>query len=177
MNRKLLILIIILVQFILFFYLLLIQSSFGFTLIYLLESFIDLEFIDSINPFSFEVFRRGAYLFLAFLFPLFFLLVYGIIDRLNPSFKDYPTILFYWFFWINVILLIIFATLARAYLGFILIIIYIGIIILFQKSFKKTHNQSKSIGYVKLYLHYLIINFLFIPIQLGIFALFYMGNS
>ncbi|MBU1143603.1 MAG: hypothetical protein KKH92_08175 [Firmicutes bacterium] len=176
MKRRILIPIIILVQFVIFFYYLLVQSSFGFPMVYLLDSFIDIDFIDSIIPFSLEGSRIGGYLFLAFLFPLFFLLLYEAINRLNPSFKEYPSILFYWFFWINVILLIIFATLARAYLGFILIIIYMVMIILFQKSFKKTQNQSKSIGYVKLYLHYLIINFLFIPIQLGIFVLFYIGN-
>ena len=176
MKKRILIPIIVLVQFVIFFYFLLVQSSFGFPLLNLLDSFIDIEFIHSIIPFPFEVSRIGGYLFLAFIFPLFFLLLYGIIVRLNASFKEYPAILFYWFFWINVILLIIFATLAQAYLGFILIIIYIGMIILFQKSFKKTQNQSKSIGYIKLYLHYFIIYFLFIPIQLGIYVLFHVGN-
>ena len=77
-------------------------------------------------------------------------------------------------FWINVIILNLFAILTRAYLGFIIIIFYAGLIVLFTRSFKRTQNQTSSIPYGKLYLHYFLLNILFVLAHIGVFAAFFM---
>ena len=172
MNKIVLFSIVIILQLALFFYFFLIQNTVGFPVV----SLIDIDLIEMISPFSYQIFGRDGYVFLALFYPLLFLAIYAAVNHFNMVFRKSAPILFYWFFWLNVVFFIIFATLAGAYLGFVLIIIYCGLIILFQKSMGKYRKFSTNFPYIKLYVHYFILNILYVPVHLGIFALFYMGS-
>lgn len=173
MNKKILISGFVILQFLLFFLLYLIQSGSGIPLLSLLPRLLNLEILESLNPLIYVNENVGLFLF-ELIYPLLFIGLYYAFNRFDSAIQKLPAFVFYWMFWMNVIILNLFAILTRAYLGFIIIIFYAGLIVLFTRSFKRTQNQTSSISYGKLYLHYFLLNILFVLAHIGVFAAFHM---
>ena len=173
MSKKILISGFVILQFLLFFLLYLIQSSSGIPLVSLLPRLINLEISESLNPLIYVNNNVGLLLF-ELIYPLLFIGLYYALNRFDSAIQKLPVFVFYWMFWINVIILSLFAIFTRAYLGFIIIICYAGLIDLFTRSLKRTQNQMSRISYGKLYVHYFLLNILFVLAHIGVYAAFYM---
>ena len=178
MNLKKIYLIVIFLQLIVFLYFMLLQSILGVPSLNLFPRLFSDQFLEAIIPSFLGSLRESKYLIISAFFPLVLIGIYAITYRLNSSVMQSFPIFYFWFYAFNIVFFILFATLARAYLGFILIILYCGLLYLFLKSVKKAQmlNRDKNIILAKIYVYYFVLNLLYVPMQLGIFALFYMGN-
>ncbi|MDO9629392.1 MAG: hypothetical protein Q7I99_05765 [Acholeplasmataceae bacterium] len=169
---------VIFLQLVFFIYFLIMQSLSGIPSLNFFGRLLGPTLLEAIIPTFFRYSWGSGYVMISAIFPLLFIGIYAIANRLNSSFLKASPILYFWFYSFNVASFILFAYLAGAYLGFVLIILYCGLLYLCTRSIKKAqiNNQDQNRILAKIYINYFFINLLYIPMQLGIFALFYVGN-